>query len=450
MARRFVEVENDAITRIPVSANAFRPVHMDAVTDPKLLNKQLDLRFGERSTLQDLVSALEAVDLPVVLGNDGIRNEKSNGLPFSKFSGSFGELLKILRRSSSITASQKGRHVHLGLMQRYSVDLPQNSDIIKMIAGEIAELGGVNVVESLTSGQVIYHAPPNVQDDVIATFLERTSQNLAMITMQVAVVSLALNDTTSQGFDWNAFRLGMSGKNSSLLGIGNSDNGDGSENGDGSGVGTLLKAGSTAASIAHTGSGEIFGRAVTYTVSSAISFLSTFGQTDVTQNVELRTISGQEVMLRSGQEVPYVSGISSTTTGDSSTGSTETETIETGLTLNLSPHFDSATNLVTMDIDLTQRQILQFVELSAGNDLGTITQPLTQDQSLTDIVRIPAGQTVVVGGLQVDNVSTTGSEPSFLRKHLPEKKLFGSRKREVTRNAFFIIVRPTITVFQRR
>lgn len=435
MVQNFIGSESEAITRIPVSANAFRPMEMDRVSDPGLLNRPLELQFGDQATLQDLIAVLETIGVPVVLANDGITERMSNRLPFSRFNGTFGELLDVLRRSASITARQRGNHVHLGAMARYSVDLPQNKEIMEMIAGELTQLGAQDVVQSVTGGQIIYHAAPDTHDEVIEDFLERISRNLAMVTMQVAIVSLALNDTTNQGFDWNAFRVGIAG-----AGGGAAENGGS--------PGSKFDATSTAASIARTASGDIFGRAVTVTVASAINFLSTFGETSVTQNVELRTISGREVRLRSGQEVPYVSGVSSGT--ENSGGATQTSTVETGLTLTLSPNYDSGTNLMTIDLDLVQRQILQFVELSAGNEIGSITQPLTQDQNLTDLIRMPVGQTVVVGGLQVDNVSSSGTEPSFLRGNLASDRLVGSRRQEVSRNAFFIIVRPTVTVFERR
>lgn len=477
VTRGFVEAESAAVTRIPVSKNAFRAVELDSKIDPKIAGIELDLKFNKGATLADLVTVLGSLPddpetgksskVPLVVNRDaGMEEALAAELPFSTYKGSLGSLLDILRRASSVISLQRGTHIYLGTLARYSVDLPQDNGIMDAIAAEIGQLGGTEVVKSVTSGQLIYQAPPDIHDHLINPYLNRVSDNLAMVTMQVAVVSLAINDSTSQGFDWNAFRIKMDSRNngSGISDVtGTTGTGTGTETGTDTTTGTdtstsvpaiseigdLIDATSSAVSIGRTASGTLFGRAATMTIGSALNFLSTFGETEITQNVELRTIAGQPVTLRSGQEVPYVSGVSNTTTGDATVGSAQTETIETGLTVDLEPYYDSGTSLVTLKMDLEQRQILQFVELSAGNEVGTITQPLTQDQNLTDLIRLPVGQTVVVGGLQNENSSTTGNEPAFLRSALPEKAQFGNRTRNVSRTAFFIVIRPTVTVFER-
>lgn len=445
----FVERETDAISRVPISQSAFRAVEVDPRIRPDLSSRDLDLRFADGATLKDLVTVLGSLNVPVVVNNDeGMSAALDGRLPFSSYQGSLSDLLDILRRANAIISQQRGDFIYLGTLARYSVDLPQDTEIMTTIAAEISALGGEDVVQSVTSGQLIYKAPPDIHDGLIGPFLDRVSNNLSMVTMQVAVVSLALNDSTSQGFDWNAFRLGITNANQST---GGGDTSEGVEVSAGGGIpslGTVIDASANAFSIGRTSEGSLFGKAATFTIGSALNFLSTFGDTEITQNVELRTVSGQEVILRSGQEVPYVSGVTNTIDEGASTGSVETETIQTGLTLTMRPFFDSATGLVTLNLNLEQRQILQFVELSAGDGVGTITQPLTQDQNLTDLIRTPVGQTIVVGGVQNESVSRTMTQPSFLRNGEGGGAL-GSENRNISRNAFFIVARPTVTLFER-
>lgn len=445
MEQNFIERETDPIQRILVSRDAFRPIEITTDIRSDIGDKTLELKFSEGATLKDLVTVLGVLNVPIVVNSEeGMDVVMDGRLPFSSYRGTLSDLLDILRRASSVISQQKGDFIYLGTFARYSVDLPQDPEIMGTISAEITALGGDDVVESVTSGQLIYKAKPDVHDNLIGPFLDRVSDNLAMITMQVAVVSLALNDSTSQGFDWNAFRLGITRVNRSV---------DASSNATDIGqevpaLGSVIDATSSAFSVGHTTQGTLFGKAATFTIGSALNFLSTFGETEITQNVELRTLSGQEVVLRSGQEVPFVSGVTNTVDEGTSTGSVETEKIQTGLTLTLKPFFDSATGLVTLNLDLQQRQILQFVELSAGNGVGTITQPLTQDQNLTDLIRTPVGQTIVVGGVQNENVSSTTTQPSFIRGKDSAGRI-GSENRNVSRNAFFIVARPTVTVFER-
>lgn len=448
VSRSFIESETDAISRIPISNSAFRPIEIDSTIRPDLAERNLDLRFAEGATLRDMITVLGTVNVPVVVNSEeGMNAALDNRLPFSSYQGSLADLLDILRRANAIISQQRGDFIYLGTLARYSVDLPQDPGIMETISSEISSLGGEDVVQSVTSGQLIYKAKPDVHDSLIGPFLDRVSNNLAMVTMQVAVVSLALNDSTSQGFDWNAFRLGITTVNQAASG--------GTEGGEGvttdggiPSLGTVIDATANAFSIGRTAEGTFFGKAATFTIGAALNFLSTFGDTEITQNVELRTVSGQEVVLRSGQEVPYVSGVTNTVGEGNTTGSVETETIQTGLTLTMRPFFDSATGLVTLNLNLEQRQILQFVELSAGDGVGTITQPLTQDQNLTDLIRTPVGQTIVVGGIQNESLSNTMSQPSFLR-NTAAGDVLGSESRNLSRSAFFIVARPTVTVFER-
>lgn len=467
----FEESEGAAVTKIPVSRNAFRPVEIGAEIDPLVAAIELDLKFNAGAKLSDLVTALgempdnpdtpQTERVPLVVNSDaGMTAALGTPLPFTSYKGSLGNLLEVLRRANSVISVQRGKFIYLGTLARYSIDLPQDGSIMDAIGAEIEQLGGSGIVKSVTGGQMIYQAPPDIEDNLIAPYLDRVSDNLAMVTMQVAIVSLSVNDATTQGFDWNKFRIKMDSRNGGA-GIPDEPTDTGTDTDTDTGsepdpdipavseIGTLVDATSSAVTFGKTATGSLFGRAATFTVGSALNFLSSFGKTDVTQNVELRTIAGQEVELRSGQEIPYVSGVANTTSDGSTTGSAETDKVQTGLTVNLNPYYDSGTGLVTLKMDLQQKQILQMVELNAGNEVGTITQPMTQDQNLTDLIRLPVGQTVIVGGLQTENYSTTGTEPSFLRKRLPEKAQFGSRNRNVTRSAYFVVIRPVVTVFER-
>lgn len=444
--QRFIERETDSVTRVPISRSAFRPVELDITIRPDLANRELDLRFAEGATLKDMITVLGTVNVPIVVnGEEGMDGVLERTLPFSSYRGTLGNLLDILRRANAVISVQRGDFIYLGTLARYSVDLPQDPEIMGAIAAEITALGGEDVVQSVTSGQLIYKAKPDAHDSLIGPFLNRVSNNLAMVTMQVAIVSLALNDSTSQGFDWNAFRLGVTTVNQRSSG---EDSGGANIDGGIPSLGSVIDATANVFSIGRTAEGSLFGKAATFTIGGALNFLSTFGDTEITQNVELRTVSGQEVVLRSGQEVPFVKGVSATRDEGATTGSVQTETIQTGLTLTMRPFFDSATGLVTLNMNLEQRQILQFVELSAGDGIGTITQPLTQDQNLTDLIRTPVGQTIVVGGIQNDSVSRTMTQPSVIR-NTAVGDLLGSENRNVSRNAFFVVVRPTVTIFER-
>jgi len=253
-------------------------------------------------------------------------------------------------------------------------------------------------------------------------------------------------------------------------------------------LGTVADLTGTGLQYGQTNLGKMFGATTALSVAGAIQFLSEFGKTDVGQNVELHTLSGADVKLRSGQNVPYVTGVGVSGTGnnnyssnsnssnnnnnnnnsgnsnsnsgsDSFTsnngsngnsnllGSSNTSSVDTGLTLKMQPIYDADTQTVTVDIELNVKSIVAFVNLSAGNQIGSLSQPETQEQSLTDIVRLSAGQTVVIGGLQYDSDQRNGNDPAFLRQDGSTTARTGLNSMNVSRNALFVIMRPSITVF---
>lgn len=407
-------------------------------------------------------------------------------LPFTRYTGTVGGLVDSLRKGLGIVMTYEDGMVFISDREKYSVILPQNEEVIQTVTEEIRGLGGEGIVPSLRGGQILYSASPTIQDKVIRPYLDRLARNMAVINVQAAVVSVSLTDNTSTGFDWSKFQVALEGRQSRLNPTTNTTtNNSTTNNGTTNGTGTNGTNGTTptCATCKVTGSpldsaglqqvdpgsvidltknglvlgktalGNYFGTYGALSVASAINFLSEFGNTKIDQNVQLKTLSGTDVRFRSGQIVPYVSGVAATSAGYNSnvTGSSATDKVDTGLTVVMTPLYDADTQLVTMNVNLSLKSILQFVQLNAGNQLGTFSQPLVQDQELTDIVRTPAGRTIVIGGLQIDNEQFNGSEPVGLRNIFAQAgttpDILSSRAQTIKRDALFVILRPSVTVF---
>lgn len=475
---KFTEDAVVPIERIVVPASSMKAVADRPDVPAHLARMPVDIVFpsNHESNLGALVQSLSALGIQVTFQwsnptqEDTILQKK---LPFLRFQGSFGELLSALKNGLGLVAWYQDGMIYLSDQQRYSLSLPQNKDILDAVSKEIEELGAKNIVTSLRGGKLLYTASPSTQEDLIGPFLDRMSRNLAVVNMQVAVVSLSLNDSSEVGFDWDAFKIAFDSTEGAGTSTGTStgtSSNTGTSTGTNTGTDTVINTGSgsnntsligkpgtvgsvlgSGISLSRTNLGSVFGTYGALTIGSAVKFLSTFGNTNVTQHVSLKTLSGSEVTLQSGQEVPYVKGVSSTNNGSyGSTGSSNTDTVETGLKLTLNPLYDSDAEVVTVDVEVDLNQILSFVELKAGNQVGTLTQPLVQKQNMKDLVQVQAGKTVVIGGLQYDSDTRNGNEPTLIRNALEGTgKRFGSDSKQVQRNALFIILRPTVTVYDR-
>lgn len=430
-------------------------------------------------------------------------------LPFNRFKGTLGAMLDSLKTSGDLVSWEQDGTIYLSDTDRFSVTVPQNEDVINNLAQTIHDLGGTEIVTSVDAGKIFYSAPASMQNDEIGPYLRKALRNVATVNIQVAIVSLAINDQSGNGFDWSALsaQLGQNG----LLGNAGSGLGTGYGTGYGTnyaGAGTgvlgtnalaastgtvgtvangvttatnglastangLTNAGSgiVSASTGTTGdafnssiigSGKIMGVKMIGSVSTAINYLSTFGSTNIKQNIDLRTVAGKKVELKNEDEIPYVKSIGTNVAsgggygggyggglgyGGSSLGTAQTDTIKTGLNVSMLPQFDSDNDLVIVDMRLEMAHLVEMVQLNAGNQLGQLSQPHTSKQEVSDLLRIRAGQTAVVGGLQVDSDERHGNEPTALRELGATDTSFGSRTQNVQRTALFIILRPTVVVY---
>lgn len=357
-------------------------------------------------------------------------------LPFRNFKGSVAELMRRLENSGDIAVWYDGSIV-VGDVRRYAVSVMQNQDIVQSVVNELKRLGAKNVVGSVGAGQIFYSASPRTNGEMLEPYLRRLQGNLSEVTLQVALVTVNMTKNAEAGFDWSALNFGYGGN---VTGT-EAPSSDGIITADtalGNGVFTLNNN-------AFKGNfGDLFGTGKIVSVAGAIKFLSRMGDTSVAQNVELRTLSGAPVILRSGENIPYVQNVGATLSGGiggGALGSSQTAQLGTGLTLNFDPRYDASSGIVTLDVGVKLVDLVEFVQLNAGAQLGTLTQPRTREQGINSILRLSAGQTAILGGIRRDLSSDSRNGPfgAFA---------IGSRNRSREVFWLFAIVRPVVTVYE--
>ncbi len=357
-------------------------------------------------------------------------------LPFRHFKGSVAELMRRMENSGDIAVWYDGSLV-VGDVRRYAVSVMQNQDIVQSIVNELKRLGAKNVVGSVGAGQIFYSASPRTNGEMLEPYLRRLQGNLSEVTLQVALVTVNMTKNAEAGFDWSALNFGY-GANVTGTKAPTPDGIVTADTALGNGVFTLNNN-------AFKGNlGDLFGTGKIVSVAGAIKFLSRMGDTSVAQNVELRTLSGAPVILRSGENIPYVQNVGATLSGGiggGALGSSQTAQLGTGLTLNFDPRYDASSGIVTLDVGVKLVDLVEFVQLNAGAQLGTLTQPRTREQGINSILRLSAGQTAILGGIRRDlsSDSRTGPFGAFA---------VGSRNRSREVFWLFAIVRPVVTVYE--
>jgi type II secretory pathway component GspD/PulD (secretin) len=355
----------------------------------------------------------------------------------------------------------------------YILQIPQNDSVAKAIDENITALGAKDVKTSVQAGTIQYTANQQNQQR-ITKMIEKMGVNASLVSMQVAVLNTAIDRELNQGFDWSSLKAGIGAlglanvdtdSSSANNGTGNGSNGSNSLLGSGTGTGNGTTNGSDNTTTIKGRTSGLFmglgkdGLAVNVSTGnfnflSAFNLLSTYGETKTTQSVSMDTISGEEVAIKSGQKVPYIDSVGvnssngynnsgSNNNGNiNSLGSTSVKEVDIGLELKLKPYFDDRSKLVSINVDLKLSSLLRFVELSAGNQIGTLSRPQTQEQSFTDNVKVRAGESLIIGGLMYDQLTDNRSNLAVLDNYDT-----ASKEKKISRTAMFILIRPTVTVF---
>lgn len=408
--------------------NSFLISRKNDIPQRMKIKKLENVNIYGNSTFFDLTGVLALKDIQLIIKDESILNEK---LFLYNFNGSVEELFEVIENTYNYSFNyQKGNVVTLEKDTLYIATVPQNKTVVDFIKNHLAAMGAEEVNASEVGGFVLYKASRQ-EHEFITEYLNNFYKNFASVKLQLAVMTVNLSSTENQGFDWSQFSLKV-GDLTNLSDVNLID-----------GVSSSLTDAKALIGVDGSSAGLTL-RNKNLDIGAVYNLLSTYGNTETTQSIYVETTSGEKIELRSGQEIPYTSGISSNVNGNTGnvSGGNQTQKEEVGLDIAATPYYDFSKNLVTLEMKIDLRSIVGFVELNAGGGNGTIKQPQTQTQNFNSVLKVRPGDATIVGGIQYDIVSDNRNNLSLLREYGT-----ASKNVEVSRNAMFLLLRPTVTVF---
>lgn len=405
------------ITLVPVAEARVESVASAQSQSPGTAAAPVDPNAPDQALLQTLQANAQL--LSGLSRRPPVEGLGSREFYLPSYQGTVGELLEIVSLLTDASFQSVGGLVMVKPGVEYHVDLPQDRELFQRVTNDLESLGARDITASLDSGSIVFSAGAS-KDSALRDYMGRLTENNAMIGLQVAIVTVSHNRERNTGLDWSALQGTLNGGVS----------GTGGSNGQSGWAATL---GDSRLGLLYRGSD--------FELSGLLDFLSRYGSTQAQQNLVLRTLSANPVEIRSGQSTPYVSELTTSSTGDVVSGGATTELAETGLVLDIAPYFNARNELITMSVDLDLSTITAFLELSAGGQ-GTITQPDIQRQSFKNTARLRAGETVVLGGLTYDEVTDRYSTLSPL-ENLP----VDGQRFQRQQNSLFVVLRPTVTLY---
>lgn len=444
-----------------------------------IARKHMKLSLHGEGTIQDFLMAIGEAGIPSVITDSELGSKK---LLVSKYEGELGVLIQALSKTLDISFCWENGILAVKKAGDYLVMLAQDDEILKAVSQDLRGLGADSIITSKGTGTVRFVASGRYHESIME-YLVRAIRNAANINLQVAVISVSLEQGRETGIDWNKLKLGLNvgGIANSTSGVGRILEGNryddilksvsgqeqqsttgvigangltgGTNNFTQAAAGQLGAAAGTFAKHAldATGGGEML-TAASFSLEVLLNQLSSYGKTRTDQNMVVKTLSGSKVRIHSGNEEPYVSSVSVSALGGvggsiggvaGGLGSANTEKLKTGITLEVTPLYDSAGEVMTMAVDLKIKSLLAFKELKAGNQVGTLSQPVTQEQEFNDVARLRAGDTVVIGGLIIDRDEDKRNNLVWF-EDFPTAYQNGKRHKE----ALFVVIRPTAVVYE--
>lgn len=429
-----------------------------------ILNKHIEIKFGEEKSVKHLVPVFKQIGVGLVIPDAELRDKP---IVLVEYSGKVGDFIAAIGAAYGLSFEYlDGGFIIARSKANFILSIPQEEDVAKEIESALTSMGAEQIKTSVMGGSISYIASTQDQNR-IKEYLQRLSVNTALMSMQVAIVTVSIDRERNIGFDWSKLsakvgnlKMGQMSENGGSSGDGSTGNGTdgGTGTGPGTGTGTTepklewpsgVNSKDTQAylGLASQAASVVFGKG-NLDINATINFLSTYGKTETSQNVLMKTLAGKKVTLKSGQKIPYVKEIGTSSASNNLSGnslennSVEFDDLEVGLNLQLTPYYEANSSIVAIEMNLKLDALISFLEVKAGNQVGSVSRPSTQNQKFQNYLMLPAGNTAIVGGIYYDQIEDDRSNFAPLDKYDLANKNY-----KIQRNALFIIIRPTVTVF---
>lgn len=165
-----------------------------------------------------------------------------------------------------------------------------------------------------------------------------------------------------------------------------------------------------------------------------IRTLSTDDSMNILSTPNLVTLDNEEGKIVVGQNVPFVTG-SSTSASNPSTNPFQTiERQDVGITLKIKPQINEGDS-VTLDV---------YQEISSVTNDTSAADIVTNKRSIETRVLVKDQATLVLGGLISDEVRDSGDRVPFFAKIPLIGKLFRSDRKEASKKNLMVFLKPTI------
>lgn len=292
--------------------------------------------------------------------------------------------------------------------------------------------GGVSIIADEASNALVVRADP-VQLRDIRRVIEALDQRRSQVLIQAAIVEVSGTTGEQLGVQWVAMEkdaaVGVVNFNTpgpsilSILGAAKADKPEliGQPNGALIGLGNVKK----------DSSGNLSG------FGAVIQALDSVSNANLLSTPSIMTLDNQEAKIVVGQNVPFITGQTTSSSGGTSNPFTTISREDVGITLKVTPRIsDSGT--VRLDVE---QEVSAVLPSASGVNSADI---ITSKRSIKTSILADDGQTIVLGGLIQDDTTNNESKVPLLGDIPFLGRLFKATTDGRTKRNLMVFLQPQI------
>ncbi len=384
----------------------------------------IPLKFANAKELSAMLGTL----VPQTAGQDGASkmsvsvDERTNSILISGDPSKRQQLRDVLAsldRPGNIIRDTQVMYLHYlkaselaQILQNIATSLQKQDKDVGISTAEIS------IQANDTTNALIISAPPAIMK-TIEGVVKRLDIRRAQVLVEAVIVEVSNNKVNELGVQWKTSEAALGGDG--LFG----------------GFKSSLKGNtidSFPTSPVKLDAGLSLGFYSNGSLQALVRALSTDDSMNILSTPNLVTLDNEEGKIVVGQNVPFVTG-SSTSASNPSTNPFQTiERQDVGITLKIKPQINEGDS-VTLNV---------YQEISSVSSDTSAADIVTNKRSIETRVLIKDNMTLVLGGLISDEVRDSGDRVPFFSKIPIIGRLFRSDHKEVAKKNLMVFIKPTI------
>jgi hypothetical protein len=418
-----------------------------------LQNRNTDSQLQQNQTVNQV-----GVAPPAIGGgyNETTQAQSTTGLqrrhPVSiTFNGKLSDFLKTLSKASGYFFLYENGCIVVREVDSFNFSVPSYPELLKEVENSVKSLGGKNIAYDKLSATMSFTCDANSYAR-IKNFCKNLKANGALVKMRVLLLNVQLTSDKSMGIDWTQITAGYKGQAQPNFGnaaqwataSNSSTTTSATSSGTSSSSSVIAPATGLGAMFNSTGA-NLFIEGKNFTLGVLANFMEDYGHVEVMQSANVDSMSGGKGHFDDVTENPYVSEISFSALSSQITTPTQavkTAVAKSGVEVDIAPLYNKEDGTITCTLKVSVLGINSYVILSAGTQIGQITQPQTTKKTIDTTLLMSPTQVAIIGGYVTDQVNESS-------KGLPTDSLLTkSYSTSKQKSELVVVVKPSVIEFE--